>query len=429
MNANPYKPIKINGAIIDLSTPNIEIDNRGPREQRMRVRDAYVNYNQNLRPAGWEKKELSIPLAPQNEKSDPFNNSIEYTPAERGARSPDTSDNRRSCNLIRQNFGIECKDDYNELDQCQIDEPEWKLKRKHDKFMRCRNARAVFQNSNCRAGDIPAPGEAEREFMNPQESGHVERIYTEARYAKKCVKAYIMRQIKQIFSVLKNQFNIANIAKSGLRFDAIQIYMQLILKKIKLIRNVEDEKLLQAAKTITQELAMVQEINKSINDSLKKMKQKFIVAEAIYDRAIVLFKDNNVPENDIVDTDTDTNINTQLTSISKIEIVAGQIRSDVQKIEESYERVKTIYEELRENFSHFFNKSGKSSGDEKEEEKKDDVKTPLSKSKNKKFLFSKTKKSTKKAKKSTKKVKKSVKKTKKSVKKTKKSVRNNKKTK
>lgn len=393
MNANPYKPIKINGAIIDLSTPNIEIDNRGPREQRMRVRDAYVNYNQNLRPAGWEQKKLSIPLAPQNEKSHPFNNSIEYTPAERGARSPDTSDNRRSCNLIRQNFGIECKDDYNELDQCKIDEPEWKLKRKHDKFMRCRNARAVFQNSNCRAGDVPAPGEAEREFMNPQESGHVERIYTEARYAKKCVKAYIMRQIKQIFSFLENQFNIANIAKSGL--EKIQISMGLILNKIKLIRNVEEEELFQAVETISQELTMVKEINKSINDSFKKMRQKFTVAKAIYGRAIVLFNDNNVPENDIIDTDTDTNIHTQLTAISKIEIVAAQIVSDVQKIEESCVRVKTIHEELRENFSHF-------------------------------FKFSKTKKSVKK---STKKAKKSAKKAKKSVKKTKKSVRNNKKTK
>jgi hypothetical protein len=399
MNANRYPPAKINGANIDLSTPNIP--SRGlVYEKRMRVRDAYVNYNQNLTPAGWEQKKLSIPLAPQNEKRHPFNNSNAYTPAERGARSPDTFGNRRSCNLIRQNFGVECKDDYNELDQCQIGDKENILKEKHNKFMRCRNARAVFQNSNCRAGDIPEPGKAEREFMNPKESGHVERIYTEARYAKKCVKAYIMNRINKNFDVIEQQFKIANTAQ--IASSKTRMYIDGILYKFKtLFRNVEEEEIKQAVETITRELADVNQLFKSINKNFVKLVQDFYKAKAIHDRAIVLFNDNNVPENDIIDTDTDTNINTELEKILRIEIVAAQIVSDAQKIEESRERVTTIYDELREDFSHF-------------------------------FKFSKSVRNAKKAKKSvrnSKKAKKSVKKTKKSTKKAKKSARNAKKTK
>ena len=141
-----------------------------------------------------------------------------------------------------------------------------------------------------------------------------------------------------------------------------------------------------------------------INKTFFKITQDFYKAKAIKDRAVDLLNDNNVPENDIIDTDTDTNINAQLQAISRIQINAAQIVADAQNIEESRERVAAIYEELRIDFSHFF-KFSKSAKKVKKSAKK-------------------TKKS---AKKSAKKTKKSAKKTKKSAKKTKKSVRNNKK--
>jgi hypothetical protein len=237
--------------------------------------------------------------------------------------------------------------------------------------------------------------------MNPKESGHVERIYTEARYAKKCVKAYIMNRINKNFDVIEQQFNIANTAQ--IASSKTRMYIDGILYKFKtLFRNVEEAEIKQAVETITRELADVTHLFKSINKNFVKVVQDFYKAKAIHDRAIVLFNDDNVPENDIIDTDTDTNINIELQKILRIEIVAAQIVSDAQKIEESRERVTTIYDELREDFSHF-------------------------------FKFSKTKKSvkkrTKKTKKSDKKTKKSAKKPKKSVRNNKKSVRNNKKTK
>jgi hypothetical protein len=403
-NSNPYPPIKINGGNIDLSTPNKNIPVKGlTREKRMRVRDAYVNYNQDLTPLGWEQKKMSIPLAPQNIERHPFNNSIAYKPDVRGSHSPDTSGNRRSCNLIRQNFGIECKDDYDVLDQCQIDDPDKILKRKHNKFMKCRNARSEFQNSNCRAGDMPAPGKAEREFMNPGDSGHIERIYNEARYAKKCVKAYIMKRINQIFTVFEEQFNIAN--TSQISSNKTRMYIEGILYKFNILfRNEEEEELKQAIQALKQELTDVIMRCQLINKTFFKITQDFYKAKAIKDRAVDLLNDNNVPENDIIDTDTDTNINAQLQAISRIQINAAQIVADAQNIEESRERVAAIYEELRIDFSHFF-KFSKSAKKVKKSAKK-------------------TKKS---AKKSAKKTKKSAKKTKKSAKKTKKSVRNNKK--
>ena len=87
-------------------------------------------------------------------------------------------------------------------DSCVLGDDVNTLREKHNNFMRCRNSRAIVQNSNCWVNNTST-----NRFIDPKQTGHLNAIRENEREASLC---------RQLFNLLPNR----NLADAGPRLDA-----------------------------------------------------------------------------------------------------------------------------------------------------------------------------------------------------------------
>lgn len=170
----------------------LDIDERGynlnsihPNLLNTRVADAYMVYNQAIRPGpDWVRKTTYIPIG-----SDPaLSNSHRYNGDQRRAASIEKDGSPLENNSCRAKRAFITQFCHQELDRaghiCTSRDKDERLRLKHNKWMNCRNIRAAFQNSNCRIGAESST------WVDPNDDGHLKRIKVSANEAKNCVNIY-----------------------------------------------------------------------------------------------------------------------------------------------------------------------------------------------------------------------------------------------
>jgi hypothetical protein len=171
--------------MLDLDEKGYNVNSIHPNLLNTRVADAYMTYNPVIRPAqNWIEKTTYIPIG-----SNPaLSNSHRYNGDQRRTASVEKDGSpleNNSCRAKRTFIYEYChRDIKNPRHICKSADNDKQLRLKHNKWMSCRNARAEFQNSNCRI-DAESP-----EWVDPDNYGHLERIKISAKEAERCVNEY-----------------------------------------------------------------------------------------------------------------------------------------------------------------------------------------------------------------------------------------------
>jgi len=224
--AKPAKPEKPAAPgthfILDRANPNLPAN----------YKDTYQLYGfgtpkaeQDAKDEGLEPKLREIAIA-QNPGSAFFNGwngtdipnvgGHQWDPDQRAHFSPDNIVGNTECQTLRENSFASCHQEIASLkgipglpnshvgadDSCGVDDDVNTLREKHNNFMRCRNSRAIVQNSNCWINNTST-----NLFIDPKQTGHLHAIRENEREASLC---------RQLFNQLPNR----NLVDAELRLDA-----------------------------------------------------------------------------------------------------------------------------------------------------------------------------------------------------------------
>lgn len=167
--------------MLDIEEKGYNLNSVHPNLLGTRISDAYMVYNPVIRPGpNWVEKTTYIPVS-----ADPsLSNSRLYNGDQRRAASVEKDGSpleNNSCRSKRAFIYDYCHRDEKVCTEKDNDE---NLRKKHNRWMTCRNIRAEFQNSNCRI-DSESP-----KWVDPSDRGHIERIKVSAKEAKNCVEIY-----------------------------------------------------------------------------------------------------------------------------------------------------------------------------------------------------------------------------------------------
>ena len=168
--------------MLDLGGKGYNVNSIHPNLLNTRIADAYMTYNPVIRPPGknWVEKTTYIPIG-----SDPaLSNSHSYNGDQRRAASVERNGSPLENNPCRVKRGFIYEYCHRDEKVCTEKDNDENLRKKHNRWMTCRNVRAEFQNSNCRI-DSESP-----EWVDPSDRGHIERIKVSAKEAKNCVEIY-----------------------------------------------------------------------------------------------------------------------------------------------------------------------------------------------------------------------------------------------
>jgi len=171
--------------MLDIDEKGYNLNSIHPNLLNTRVADAYMVYNQAIRPGpDWVRKTTYIPIG-----SDPaLSNSHRYNGDQRRAASIEKDGSPLENNSCRAKRAFITQFCHQELDRaghiCTSRDKDERLRLKHNKWMNCRNIRAAFQNSNCRIGTESST------WVDPNDDGHLKRIKVSANEAKNCVNIY-----------------------------------------------------------------------------------------------------------------------------------------------------------------------------------------------------------------------------------------------
>ncbi len=133
-------------------------------------------------PVGWERKltemRRGINYEPKYPSYDVFDPKSDFP----------SKDNETACDKL-----YELKKEYCDTTQkykCTTYMPNDKLQSNHDKLMKCRNIRAIENQANCRFD--------KDRWLENDESGHADQIYSKGNGAFKCMDIYLTRnKLKQ----------------------------------------------------------------------------------------------------------------------------------------------------------------------------------------------------------------------------------------
>ena len=171
--------------MLDLDEKGYNVNSIHPNLLNTRIADAYMTYNPVIRlDQNWIGKTTYIPIG-----SDPaLSNSHSFNGDQRRAASVEKDGSpleNNPCRVKRAFIYDRCHRDVERPGHiCTIHDKDDDLVRKHNRWMSCRNARAEFQNSNCRtAADSSI-------WVDPDDYGHLQRIKKSAKEAEECVKIY-----------------------------------------------------------------------------------------------------------------------------------------------------------------------------------------------------------------------------------------------